>query len=127
MNAPFAEMRRLHDRGPSARGLVVDTSGVMLGPDCVLVEPTNGNYRRINSDELDRLLKTTFGHNHGLGRFSIVLDRITEALAAGDLVKAQLLGLEIPLRTFNDLQLKLLRSASRAFHILTEAYPALTK
>jgi hypothetical protein len=90
LNAPFAEMRRLHERGPNARGLVVDAEGVMLGPDWALVKRTSGGYRRINAAALDQLLKGTFGKDHHLRRFSLVLDRITDALAAGDLVNAQL-------------------------------------
>jgi hypothetical protein len=39
----------------------------------------------------------------------IVLARITEALAAGNLVKAQLLGLEIPIRDLDDQQIARLR------------------
>src|SRR5262249_49328504 len=105
MNAPFAEMRRLHDRGPNGRGLGVDADGVMLGPYCALVTRASGGYRRVDAAALERLLKTTFGHNHHLDRFSIVLEHIIEALAAGDLVKAQLLGLEIPLGTLDDRQL----------------------
>lgn len=112
MNALFAEMRRLHDRGPMARGLVLDADGVMLGPNCVLIARTKTGYRRIDAAGLDRVLKTTFGTDHRLQRFSVVLDRITEALAAGDLVKAQLLGLEIPLATLDDRQLQRLQSAS---------------
>jgi hypothetical protein len=112
VSAPFAEMRRLYDRGPAARGLVVDTEGVMLGPDYVLVARTNARYRRIDAAALDQVLKATFGKDHHLRRFSLVLDRITDALAAGDLVNAQLLGLEIPLGTLDDGQLKRLQSAS---------------
>jgi len=112
MNSPFAEMRRLYDRDPSARGLVVDAEGVMLGPNYVLVARTNGSYRRLNAAALDRLLKVTFGNDHTLRRFSHVLDRITDALAVGDVVKAQLLGLEIPLRALDDEQLIRLQTAS---------------
>jgi hypothetical protein len=54
MNAPFAEMRRLYDRGPSACGRVVDADGVMLGPAWPLVERTSGGYRRINAAALVR-------------------------------------------------------------------------
>jgi hypothetical protein len=108
----FAEMRRLYERGANARGLVVDAEGVMLGPNCALVERTSDGYRRINAAALDKLVKTAFGDDHPLRRFSLVLDRITAALAAGDLVKAQLLGLEIPLRTLDDRQLTRLQSAS---------------
>jgi mannosyl-glycoprotein endo-beta-N-acetylglucosaminidase len=112
MNAPFAEMRRLHNRGPNARGLIVDADGVMLGPDCVLVARSKTGYRRIDAAVLDRLVKNTFGAGHRLERFSIVLDRITAALAAGDVVKVQLLGLEIPLSALDGAQLIRLQTAS---------------
>jgi hypothetical protein len=112
MNAPFTEMRRLHDRGPRARGLVVDAEGVMLGPNCVLVARTKGGYRRIDAAAVDQVLKTTFGDAHPLRRFSLVLDRITDALTAGDLVKAQLLGLEIRLGALDDEQLQRMQTAS---------------
>ncbi|HEV2551475.1 MAG TPA: hypothetical protein VGU20_29460 [Stellaceae bacterium] len=112
MNAPLAEMRRLYDRGPSARGLVIDADGVMLGPDCILVACTNGSYRRIDAAALDQVLKTTFGEAHPLRRFSLVLDRIADALAMGDVVKAQLLGLEIPLKALDNRQLMRLQTAS---------------
>jgi hypothetical protein len=84
----------------------------MLGPDCVLVERTNDGYRRINAAALGKLVKTAVGDDHHLQRFSLVLDRITAALAAGDLVKAQLLALEIPIGALDERQLKRPRSAS---------------
>src|SRR5665213_1142506 len=33
----LANMRRLHSRGSTSRGIVVDVEGAMLGPDCALV------------------------------------------------------------------------------------------
>jgi hypothetical protein len=41
-------MRRLHPRGPTNRGICVDADGAMLGPDCVLVEHDLGLHRPID-------------------------------------------------------------------------------
>lgn len=111
MDGLFAAMRRLHERGPRSRGLSVDTEGVALGPDCVLVRRTNRTYERAPVGEIIDLTRSVFGRDHRLDRMPIVLTRITEALAAGDLVKAQLLGLEIPIHDLDDRQLTRLRRA----------------
>jgi hypothetical protein len=62
-----------------ARGLVVDIGGVMLGPNCVLVERVRGGYRRIDAAALDQLLKTTFGDAHPLRRLSTPALRKSQA------------------------------------------------
>jgi hypothetical protein len=41
----FPIMRRLHPRGAASRGIVVDATGAMLGPNCVLVRRTPEGYR----------------------------------------------------------------------------------
>jgi hypothetical protein len=112
MEAPFANMRRLYRRGKDARGLVIDRDGVMLGPDCVLIEHSGGDYRMVWRSGLRWLARDTLGSAPGLERLPIVLDRIAVALAAGDLVKAQLLGLEIPLGELDDRRLRRLRFAA---------------
>jgi hypothetical protein len=104
-------MRRLHERSPHSRGLSVDSEGVTLGPDCVLVRRTDKGYERAPVGEIVDLTRSVFGRDHRLERLPIVLARITEALAAGDLVKAQLLGLEIPIHDLDDRQLMRLRRA----------------
>jgi hypothetical protein len=109
MDGLFATMRRLHERGPRSRGLSVDAEGVVLGPDCVLVRRTSLGYRRANVGEIADLTRAVFGRDARLDRIPIVLTRITEALADGDLVKAQLLGLEIPINDLDDRQLARLR------------------
>lgn len=112
MHSPFATMRRLHNRGPRSRGLAVDAEGVMLGPNCVLVRRTPAGYRCAGPDELVYLTRTVLHDDTRLSRLPIVLANITKALAAGDLVKAQLLGLEIPIGELDDGQLQRLGSIS---------------
>lgn len=111
MDGLFATMRRLHERGPRSRGLVVDAEGVALGPACVLVRRTVAGYRRAAVGEIADLTRSIFGRDARLDRIPIVLARITEALTAGDLVKAQLLGLEIPINDLDDRQLARLHRA----------------
>ena len=108
---PFATMRRLHDRGPACRGLAVDAEGVMLGPDCSLVRHTPLGYRCADPDELARLTRDVFDGDARLSRLPIVLAGIVKALDGGDLLKAQLLGLEIPIGELNDDRLQRLRAA----------------
>ena len=99
---PLATIRRLHDRGPGCRGLAVDPEGVVLGPDCVLVRPTPRGYRCAAPDEIALLRRAVFDDDTRLGRLPIVLASIVRALDRGDLVMAQLLGLEIPLDSLDD-------------------------
>src|SRR6185437_2466078 len=101
----FAEMRRLHERGPGCRGLVVDTDGVMLGPDCVLVRRTARGFEAADSQQLAALTKSVFAEDARLRRLPQVLAGVVTALEAGDLVKAQLLGLALRLVKLDDAQL----------------------
>jgi hypothetical protein len=107
----FAEMRRLHERGPGCRGLVVDTDGVMLGPDCVLVRRTARGFEAADSAKLASLSKTVFTEDTQLRRLPQVLAGVARALEAGDLVKAQLLGLALRLGKLDDAQLRRLSRA----------------
>ena len=107
----FTEMRRLHERGPHCRGLVVDTDGVMLGPDCVLVRRTARGFEAADSERLTGLTKSVFADDARLGRLPQVLASVARALDAGDLVKAQLLGLAIPIGKLDEAQLRRLRRA----------------
>jgi hypothetical protein len=105
-------MRHLHTRGPRARGLVVDADGVMLGPDCQLVTRTAAGYSAATQAQLTWLLRTTFPDDRRLDRLAPVLGYIIAALNAGDVVRAQLLGLEIPFDELDGHQLRRLRFAS---------------
>jgi hypothetical protein len=119
MDGLFVTMRRLHERGPRSRGLSVDADGVTLGPNCVLVRRTAAGYQRAAIGEIADLTRAVFGRDARLDRVPIVLARITDPLSAGDLVKAQLLGLEIPVDELSDEQLTRLRVAedlSKAGH-----------
>ncbi len=108
----FESMRRLHDRGPACRGLVIDEEGVALGPDCTLVRRTPQGYQRINDDEIAWLACEAFDGDIRLRRLPIILTGIAESLNANDLVKAQLLGLEIPLDELDDARLRRLALVS---------------
>lgn len=112
MHSPFATMRRLHDRGARSRGLVVDADGVTLGPDCVLVRRTPAGYRCADPDDLTRLARTVFASDPRLTRLPIVLAGIAKALDRGDLVMAQLLGLELPVGDLDDNALRRLHAIS---------------
>jgi hypothetical protein len=107
----FAEMRRLHERGPDCRGLVVDSDGVMLGPDCVLVRRTVRGFEAADSEQLAGLTKTVFADDARLRRLPQVLAGVVSALEAGDLVKAQLLGLALRLGKLDEAQLRRLSRA----------------
>ncbi len=106
MTVGFATMRRLYERGPTCRGLAVDEDGVMLGPDGVLVRRTPLGYRSADPGHLALLTRAAFGEDRRLRRLPIVLDAIAQALDRGDLVKAQLLGLELPLGELDDRSLR---------------------
>lgn len=102
MTVGFPAMRRLHERGPNCRELAADAEGVMLGPDCVLVRRTRVGYRCAEPGHLALLTRAVLDEDGRLRRLPIVLDSIATALDRGDLVKAQLLGLEIPLGALDD-------------------------
>ena len=110
--SPLARMRRLHMRGPRSRGLVVDRDGVALGPGAVLVSRSAAGYRCARNDDLVRLTRLVFAGDVRLQRLPTVLAQMARALDAGDLVKAQLLGLEIPIGELDDGQLAQLGATS---------------
>ncbi len=108
----FAQMRRVYERGRRSRGLVVDRDGVALGPDVVLVRHSAAGYRCARTDDLVRLTRLVFTGDARFQRLPAVLAQIARALDAGDLVKAQLLGLEIPIGELDDSQLARLAGAA---------------
>jgi len=110
--SPFAQMHRIYERGRRSRGLVVDRDGVALGPDVELVSRSAAGYRCARTDDLVRLTHLVFAGDARLRRLPRVLARIARALDAGDLVKAQLLGLEIPIAELDESQLAWLAGAA---------------
>lgn len=112
MDALFATMRKLHSRGPRARGLVVDADGAMLGPDCVLVRRTADGYRAVSNEMLTCMQGIAFGKDGHQPRLPFVLGRIADALETGDVVRAQLLGLSLAIGELDDDQLRQLRVAA---------------
>ena len=94
--SPFTRMCRLHERGPRSRGLVVDRDGVALGPAITLLRRGGVGYECVDPDSLRRVARIVFSADAPLGKLPRLLGAIACALEAGDLVKAQLLGLEIP-------------------------------
>ncbi len=111
MSSPFARMRRLHQRGPRSRGLVVDRDGVALGPNAVLVRRTPSGYRCVETRDVERVTRTVFARDSRLQRLPLMLAQIAGALDTGDVAKAQLLGLEIPIGELDDGQLARLAAA----------------
>ena len=98
MRTGFGEQeRRLHDRSAQAQGLVVDADGVLLGPDCPLVERTRGGFLAIGLPVAKRLLRDVFAYDDDPRPFVTLCRSIGKALDDGDLLRAQLLGLQMPI------------------------------
>jgi hypothetical protein len=87
-------VRQLHARGPACRGLAVDLEGVVLGTDHVLVRRTSSGYQVADFGATEWLLKTVYGDRHDTRHLLMQLDGVRRALDDGDLVKAQILGLQ---------------------------------
>lgn len=102
---PFTSMRRLYERGPCCRGLVVDREGVTLGPHVTLVQRVGQGYRCVGAAEIMKLTWAVFGADTRLERLSALLADIASSLEGGYLVKAQLLALTIPISMLDDAQL----------------------
>ena len=101
----FTSMRRLYERGPCCRGLAVDREGVALGPHVTLVQRVNLGYRCVGASEMTKLMRAVFAASARLDRLSAVLADIADALERGDLVKAQLLAMCMPIGVLDDEQL----------------------
>jgi hypothetical protein len=87
--------------------LAVDAEGVMLGPDCVLVQRRpDGGYRCADANAVALLARIVFDDDARLRRLPLVLSKIVVALDRRDLVKAQLLGLEIPIERLDEPRLE---------------------
>jgi hypothetical protein len=106
-------LRRLHSRGRSSRGLVVDNQGAMVGPDCILVHPTPAGFRCATREEADVIQRIAFSwqkpdwlFDHGR--------RIAKALNAGELALAQIYGVHAsPSSELNDQQMAQLAKVAR--------------
>ncbi|HEV2676843.1 MAG TPA: Tox-REase-5 domain-containing protein [Aliidongia sp.] len=86
-------IHRLHSRSHAHAGLVVDEDGVAFGPGCTLVRRLpDGTYRALDDDEL-----AFIPHMAKAGIDARRLSRIAEALEGGNMMRAQLLGLQLPL------------------------------
>jgi hypothetical protein len=80
-------MRQLHARGPTCRGLVVDSEGVILGTNCVLVRRGRRGYQVVDFDESGQLLKLALGGHHDVQHLELQLNGIRRALNDGNLAK----------------------------------------
>ena len=110
---PLPPMRRLYERGSRCHGMGVDAEGVMLGPDCVLAQRLpDGGYRSADANALALLAFAVFDDDTRLRRLPLVVSGIVAALDRGDLVKAQLLGLEIPIDRLDEPRLQRLHRAA---------------
>ena len=86
--------RRLFERGPACRGLAVDRDGVALGPMLALVWREGGQYRAAGLTEVGLLLREGFRDHRDPGLLADMLAKIAGALDHGDLMHAQMLGLQ---------------------------------
>jgi hypothetical protein len=111
-------MQRLHSRGPSSRGIVVDRDGAMLGPDCPLVLRTTQGYRPLDRANADMVQAILFSYEHPDWLFG-QCRRIADALERGELAFAQILGLHLPIGDLDDRQL---RHLSRAADLTKAGY-----
>lgn len=103
---------RLHSRGPSCRGVVVDIEGAMLGPECILVRRTPSGYRSLSPSEAADVLRAMFHEDRDRAQLFRRCQRIAKALEAGDLVRAQLLGLEFRIAALDEGELQRLGRAA---------------
>ena len=105
-------MRRLHPRGTASTGITVDPDGAMLGPDSVLVRPTNESYRCIGHGEAAALQQFLFADGVEPGWLFGQYRRIAKALDRGEIALAQIFGLRIPISDLDDERLRRLALAA---------------
>ncbi len=98
-------MRRLHPRGPTSRGISVDIDGAMLGPNCVLVEANLGAHRPISHQAAGFIQGLLLpGHRDPDWLFE-QCGRIARALDERQVALAQIYGLPIPIDELDDRRL----------------------
>jgi hypothetical protein len=108
----FERMRRLHPRGPAARGVVVDADGATLGPDCALVRRTAQGYRLLAREEAAVLQDFLFGESGEPDWLFRQCQRIAAALDNDQIALAQIFGLRIPIDDLDDWRLNRLAAAA---------------
>lgn len=113
MNLELGPGRRLYTRGPDSRGLIVDDEGLALGPDCQLVRRSENGYETANRRDIRTLLDLAFDYRGDEGPFHRQCGAIAKALNDGKMVRAQLLGLSLPVGDLDSFDLQRLRIASR--------------
>ena len=97
--------RRLHPWGPASRGIVADADGVMLGPECVLVERTAVGYRCLSRDDAKRIQDIILAEGARPDWLFEQCQWIVKALDTGQIAFAQILGLQIPVAELDEPQL----------------------
>jgi hypothetical protein len=113
MDLVYEKMRRLDSRGPASRGVVVDTEGAMLGPDCVLVRRTAAGYRCLHPVEAAAIQKAVFETQRDEpDRLFVLSQGIAKALNRGELALAQIYGLRIPIAGLDSGRLRKLASVA---------------
>ena len=113
MELEFGPPRRLHSRGPASRGVTVDREGLALGPDCVLVRRIGSRYAAATPKDVRTLLDVAFDYRGDEAPLHQKCSAIAKALDDGGLVKAQLLGLLLPIGELDVSDLRRLRLASK--------------
>jgi hypothetical protein len=93
--------RQLFDRGPTCRGLAVDRDGVALGPILALVWREDGGYAATSVADMGLLLREVFRCDVDPAPVALMLQKIAEALDDGNLIHAQMLGLQTPFATLD--------------------------
>jgi hypothetical protein len=88
----LVNVRRLHARGSTGRGMVVDHGGAMLGPDCVLVQRTAHGYRCATRSEVATVQEIVFGNDCRPNWLFDQCCRIAEALNDNQVALAQIYG-----------------------------------
>lgn len=107
------QKRRLHPRGAAARGVVVDSDGAMLGPDCVLVRRSAGTCRCVLREEAAAIQNFLFGVQADDPDRLFGLSRgIAKALNEGEVALAQIYGLRIPVAKLASRELAQLAAAA---------------